>query len=181
MLLTTLLRGCLAQPSRKWGKPAPSGNRRMKPLASVCCASKCREHPLNRQDRALQQPQRQEGDSFKCMYGVKSTQQLGVQDQHDIEPFGALSTNRISGAQHRLPLLSSYTDRGEGCVFRTKYCPLSDGESGSVQTVLTKAGSNGFGDFCSTFGTAQNEGFSALDCAVTRVLSAASQPSDENN
>ncbi len=42
-------------------------------------------------------------------------------------------------------------------------CPLSDGESGSIQTVLTNAGFNGFSNFSSTFGTTQYEGFPALD------------------
>lgn len=34
--------------------------------------------------------------SERCRDGVKSSQQLGVQDKHDKELFGALSTNRIS-------------------------------------------------------------------------------------
>ncbi len=66
-------------------------------------------------------------------------------------------------------------------VFHTMHCPLSDGESGSIQTVLTNAGFNGFGNFSSTFGTAQYEGFPTLDSTVTPVLLAASRPASENH
>ncbi len=59
--------------------------------------------------------------------------------------------------------------------------PLSDGQSGSIQTVLTNAGFNGFGNFSSTFGTAQYIGFPVLDSTVTPVLSEASQPACEND
>lgn len=57
-------------------------------------------------------------------------------------PIRGLSTQRISGSQHKLPLLLSYAVRREDYVFHTMSHPVSDGESGLVETVLTNARSN---------------------------------------
>ncbi len=59
--------------------------------------------------------------------GAESSQQLGVQDQHDKEPLAALTTDRIFGAQHRLPL-QCQTDRGESRVFYTMHARFQMGK-----------------------------------------------------
>lgn len=112
--------------------------------------------------------------------GPESPQRFGFQNKHDKEPVSALSANGISGAQFKLPIVSSHIDGRENSVFHTMSRPFSEGKSGSVQAVLANVGAYGFSDRRGTFGASQNEGFPALDRAFTSVLSPASQPTSEN-
>ncbi|XP_052450263.1 uncharacterized protein LOC128011656 [Carassius gibelio] len=114
-------------------------------------------------------------------YGVIASQQLGIQNKHGKEPLRASSARRISGAQYKLPLLSSHSDREEDRVIHSMSLPFSDGESCPVQTVPANAGLNGFSDICSTTGTTNNERLSALGRASASVFSASSQPTGESD
>lgn len=106
--------------------------------------------------------------------GVNASQQLGIQNNR-------ISMHRISGAQNKLSLLSSQSDKAENHVVHSVSLPFSDGESCPVQTVLTDAGFNGVSDFGSTFGTSHNERLSALDHTSMSVFPATSQSTNENN
>ncbi|XP_074467365.1 uncharacterized protein LOC141752970 [Sebastes fasciatus] len=116
---------------------------------------------------------------FRC--GDKSPRGSWVQYKLGKESSRTRTMYRILGSQHKLALLSSHAVGGESSVPHSVSLSFPGGDSRDVQTLSAPTRPHGVSDFCRTFGTPMDEGFSALGRGVAPVLTPSPQPQSENN